>query len=166
MRAPVALALCFLSLLVSAQRADPVVAEGRSVTLEYTVRLDDGTVVDSSADAGPLEFVLGDGEMLPALETALIGMAVHERKTIRLEAADAYGPVDPNGFREVPIENLPESARRVGAQLRTRGSDTVMRVHEVRESTIVLDSNNPLAGKPLTFEVEILAVRRPPRRRD
>lgn len=158
MRAYVAVALCFLSLSVCAQRGDRVVAEGKAVTLEYTVRLDDGTVVDSSADGGPLVFVLGDGEMLPALEAALVGMAVHERKTIRLEAADAYGPVDPTAFREVPIENVPESARRVGAQLRTRGSDTVMRVREVRESTIVLDSNNPLAGKSLTFDVEIRAI--------
>lgn len=151
--------VAFLLMLDSPARAQAaLVAPGRSVTLEYTVKLDDGTVVDSSDEGGPLTYVQGDGEMLPALEAALSGMAVSERKSIRLEPEDAYGRVDPDAFREVPIDDIPESARRVGATLRARGSGETMRVDEIREKTIVLDYNNPLAGKALTFDVEILSI--------
>jgi len=153
------LAACFISLSAPAQRRGAVIAEGSTVTLEYTVTLDDGTVVDSSDEGGPLTYVQGDGEMLAALEAALEGMREKERKSIRLAPEDAYGPFDPDAFREVPIDNVPESARRLGAELRAPGGSGTMRVHEIRQDTIVLDLNNPLAGKALTFDVRVRSIK-------
>ena len=75
-----------------------------------------------------------------------------------LDAADAFGPVNPEAFQEVPIENIPEGARSVGTQLRAEGFDGSIRVHEVRDETIVLDLNNPLAGQDVTFDVRILSI--------
>ena len=155
--APVALAACLLSFAVFAQAKD-VVKRGKTVTLEYTVKQEDGTLVDSSADSGPLTYVHGRDELLPALEAALAGLGVNDRKSIRLEPEDAYGPVDPDAFREMPIEDIPESARRVGAQLRFKDSDEIMRVREIRETTIVVDFNHPFAGRTLTFDVRILSI--------
>lgn len=156
--AQVALAATLLCAAFAAEARDVVVKRGKTVTLEYTVTQDDGTVVDSSADGGPLTYVHGRKELLPALEAALAGLSVDDRKSIRLEPEDAYGTVDPDAFREIPIEDIPESARRVGAQLRFKDSDEIVRVHEIRDTTIVLDYNHPFAGKPLTFDVKVLSI--------
>lgn len=135
-----------------------MISEGKSVSFEFTLTLADGTVVDSNVDSEPLKYVHGEGRLLPALESALEGMAVDERKSISLEAAEAFGDVNPDAFQEVPIQNVPEGARTVGTQLSADGFDGPIRVHEVREQSVVLDFNNPLAGKDLTFDVRIVSV--------
>ena len=88
----------------------------------------------------------------------MLGMAVEERKTINLEPDQAFGDVNPEAFREVPLDSIPADSREVGAQLRAEGFDGPIRVSEVREETIMLDFNHPLAGEQLTFEVRILSI--------
>ncbi|MGB7215930.1 MAG: peptidylprolyl isomerase, partial [Gammaproteobacteria bacterium] len=88
----------------------------------------------------------------------LEGLDVNDRKEIRLAAADAYGEVRDDAFREVPAEQIPEGARRVGAQLTAQGYDGPIRVHEVKGDTIVLDFNHPLAGQDLTFDIRVVSI--------
>lgn len=141
-----------------AQQEDTVISSGSSVSFEFTLTLADGTVVESNVDQEPLTYVHGEGKLLPALEAALAGMTVDERKSIAVEAADAFGPVNPEAFREVPLESIPEDARTVGTPLSAEGFDGSIRVHEVREETVVLDFNNPLAGEDLKFDVRIVSI--------
>lgn len=135
-----------------------MVTAGKSVSLEFTLTLEDGTLVESNVDSEPLKYVHGEGRILPALEAAIDGMKVDESKSVKVEAADAFGDVDPEAFKEVPLENIPENARSVGTRLSAEGFSGPIRVHEVRDESVVLDFNNPLAGEDLKFDVRVLSV--------
>jgi len=145
-----------------AQDEETVVIEsGSSVTIEYTLKLDDGTTVDSNVDGNPLSFTQGTGEILPALEEALLGAKVGDTQEVKLTADQGYGAVNPDAFQEVPLDKLPEDARTAGTMLMASapdGQERPVRVHEVKEETIILDFNHPLAGQALTFDIEILAI--------
>ena len=162
---PAVLFLCAL-LPVHASRAQetqaPVVADGKSVSVEYTLTLDDGTKVDSNIGSDPLVYVQGSPQVLPALQTALAGMKVDESRKVDLSAEQAYGHVDPKLFQEVQAEMIPEDARAPGTMLVSEddaGNQRLLRVHEVKPDRIVLDLNHPLAGKALHFDVKVLAIR-------
>lgn len=135
-----------------------MIAEGNTVGMEFTLSLTDGTVVDSNVDGDALTYVHGDGQLLPALEAGLLGMAVDESKTIDLDAAQAFGEINPDAIREVPLDSIPEDSREVGAQLRAEGFDGPIRVSEIRDETVLLDFNHPLAGEQLKFEVRVLTI--------
>lgn len=135
-----------------------MIEAGKTVALEYTLSLEDGSVVQTNAGGEPLEYVHGEQQILPALEQELSGLGVDEEKTVELSASDAYGEVDPNAFQEVDIDKIPEGARRVGAELRAEGFNGTIRVHDVKDSQVVLDFNHPLAGEDLTFKIKVLAV--------
>ncbi|MFO7286407.1 MAG: peptidylprolyl isomerase [Gammaproteobacteria bacterium] len=135
-----------------------MIEAGKTVAFEYTLRLDDGSVVQTNKGSEPLTYVHGENQLLPALERELEGLDVNDRKEIRLAAADAYGEVRDDAFREVPAEQIPEGARRVGAQLTAQGYDGPIRVHEVKGDTIVLDFNHPLAGQDLTFDIRVVSI--------
>lgn len=141
-----------------AQEEDSMVSAGSTVSLELTLMLEDGTVIESTVDREPLTYIHGQGQILPALEAELAGMAVDDSKSVALEPADAFGPVDPEAFQEVPLDNIPEDARNVGARLSAEGFDGPIRVHEVRDETVVLDFNDPLAGQNVTFDVKVVAI--------
>lgn len=130
--------------------------------MEYTLKLDDGTVVGTNADDEPMVYLQGGGQILPALEKALTGLAAGDQKSVKLSAEEGYGAVNPEAFREIDIAQIPEGARKVGALLfagdAEEGSKQPIRVHEVREKTVVLDFNHPLAGKALNFDIKILSV--------
>ena len=139
----------------------PVIQEGSSVSIEYTLKLDDGTTVDSNVGADPMIYQQGGSEILPALESALFGLAVGDTKEVRLTAEQGYGPIQPEGYQEVELDMVPEDARTVGTMLTATapdGQQQAIRVHEVKEATIVLDFNHPLAGQALNFDVKILAI--------
>ncbi len=88
-------------------------------------------------------------------------MQVGEEKTIKVKPEDAYGNIQPEAFQEIPRKNVPTEFLKVGAQLVARnphGQSMPVRVHEIKEETVVLNLNHPLAGKTLTFEVKIMAV--------
>jgi FKBP-type peptidyl-prolyl cis-trans isomerase 2 len=120
--------------------------------------LSDGTVVESNVDGDAFTYVQGGQQILPALEAELLGLAVDDTKQVTLAPEDAYGPVNPEAFQEIPIDQIPEDARIVGSILGAEGYDGPIRVHEVREETILLDFNNPLAGKTLTFDIRIVSL--------
>lgn len=141
--------------------APKVVANGRQVAIEYTLRVD-GEVADTNVGEEPVVFEQGNHQILPALEEALEGMSVGESKKVALSSEQGYGPVDPERFKTVPAEQVPEEARKAGAQLLARtpeGQPMPVRVHEVKGDEIVMDFNHPLAGRPLQFDVKILDVR-------
>ena len=135
-----------------------MIAEGNTVGMEFTLSLTDGTVVDSNVDGDALTYVHGEGQLLPALEAGLLGMAVDESKTIDLDAAEAFGEINPDAIREVPLDSIPEDSREVGAQLRAEGFDGPIRVSEIRDETVLLDFNHPLAGEQLKFEIRVLTI--------
>jgi FKBP-type peptidyl-prolyl cis-trans isomerase SlyD len=141
------------------QEGDDVIADGKTVGFEYSLTLEDGTVIENNLDSNqPIEYQQGGGQLLPALESALAGMRTNETKSVTLEPADAYGEVDPEAFQEIPRESLPEELQVVGTQLQAPGYEGPIRVHEIRDETVVLDFNHPLAGQPLTFDVRIVSV--------
>jgi FKBP-type peptidyl-prolyl cis-trans isomerase 2 len=88
-------------------------------------------------------------------------MEVDEEKSIRLKPEDAYGPINPQGFKEVAKSDIPAAGQKVGAVLSARGTtgeDVVIRVTEVKDDTVVLDFNHPLAGKTLDFDVKVVDI--------
>jgi len=134
-----------------------VIEDGKQVSFTYTLS-SGGEQLESNKGQEPLVYVQGGGQILPALEAGLAGLAVGDTKTVDLSAADAYGDVDEAAIREVPVDEIPESAREVGAVLQAQGFPGPIIVKEIREDVIVLDFNHPLAGKDLTFDVEIVAI--------
>ncbi len=135
-----------------------VIARGKTIAIEYTLTLDDGTEVQSNVGGPPLSYVAGKGQIIPGLEAALDGKVVHDRIKVRIPAEQAYGPIDPRNLQEVPLDKIPEDARKVGTLLRAEGFDGPIRVAEVRPDVVVLDMNHPLAGKALTFDVLVLSI--------
>jgi peptidyl-prolyl isomerase F (cyclophilin D) len=142
-----------------AQQEGIVVAVGDQVQVHYVGTLDGGEQFDSSRDRGEtLGFEVGAGQMLPGFDEAVRGMAVGEVKTVRLEAADAYGEPTDEARIEVPLSELPEGLA-VGDPLFTQEGQQVT-VIAINGDVAVIDFNNPLAGEALTFEIEIVTVDR------
>src|SRR5579872_5387721 len=129
-----------------------MIKSGKKVSLEYTVFLEDGTQIDSNVGEDPLTFVLGSHVVFPALEQAISNFNVGDQKEVLLSAEQAYGPVVEEAFREVDIDVVPPTYRHVGAVLGVQdpsGGVFPIRVHEIKDTKIVLDFNHPLAGKSL-----------------
>lgn len=138
-----------------------VIEDGRKVSLEYTLTLDDGTQADSNVGGEPLVYQQGAEQILPALEDELAGMAVNESKQVTLPPEKGYGEVNPELRQSVDADVIPEEARHAGAQLVSEdreGHRRLIRVHEVKDDKIVLDLNHPLAGQTLHFDVKVLAI--------
>lgn len=135
---------------------------GDTVQVNYTGKLADGTVFDSSIGKQPLEVILGKGQVIPGFEKAILGMKVGDNKTVTISANDAYGPFRKELIFEVPKENLPAGAEpQVGQQLRgskADGSTMIATITRVSEKTVTLDGNVPLAGKDLTFEIGLVKI--------
>ena len=144
------------------EEQETTISDGNQVGIEYTLKLEDGTVAYSNVGGEPLVYTQGQGQILPALEKALLGLQVGDTKTVELESSEAYGPVDPDAYQSVPKEQVPEDARKPGAILgisRQDGRQRQVRVQEVREDQVVIDFNHPLAGKDLTFDVKVLSIK-------
>jgi FKBP-type peptidyl-prolyl cis-trans isomerase 2 len=140
------------------------VQDGSRVSLEYTLSDSDGKLIESNKGKDPLQYVQGRKQIIPGLEKELAGMKVGGEKKVQVQPEEAYGPVDPAAFRELPRENIPPEALKVGTQVTVstpQGQSFPVRVHEIREKTVVMDLNHPLAGKALTFEVKILQIDEP-----
>jgi peptidylprolyl isomerase len=138
------------------------VTEKKFVKLNYKGTLDDGTVFDTSEGREPLEFIFGVGMIIPGLEKGIKGMKKGDKKTVKVKSADAYGEYREEAKNEVPKAQLPADADlKVGMQLGAQTPHGVIPVtiSEIKDETVVLDFNPPLAGKDLTFEVEIVEER-------
>lgn len=138
------------------------VKSGDTVAIHYTGTLLDGTTFDSSDGRDPLEFVVGSGQIIPGLDVALPGMAVGDKKKVQIACTDAYGPINPEMRQAVPREGIPEEIPlEVGLQLQMQtpsGQPMPVVVVELDEATVTLDANHPLAGKDLTFDIELMRI--------
>ncbi len=142
----------------------PAIEDGAKVQLEYTVKDDAGKLLHSSKGKAPLTFTQGRHQIIRGLEKAVTGMRVGEAKKVTIKPADAYGAVDPKAQTEVAKEMIPPEAQKVGAQLTARspsGENRRVRVKEVKVRTVVLDTNHPLAGKTLHYDVKVLSIEPP-----
>ena len=135
---------------------------GDTVKVHYTGKLDDGTIFDTSAEREPLEFTIGNGQLIPDFEQAVIGMNPDESKTIQIQADKAYGPYREDMVMKIERNQLPpEIEPKVDQKLQMRhsnGQSTVVTVIEVSESQVALDGNHPLAGKDLTFDIQLTEI--------
>ena len=137
--------------------------DGNIVKIHYTGKLDDGTIFDTSVEREPLEFTIGSGQMNPSFEGAVRGMQVGQVKTVTIPPEEAYGPHNLDMVMVVERDKLPENLNpMVGQRLEKRmedGNTAVLVVIDFSDTTITLDANHPLAGKALTFEIELLEIR-------
>ncbi len=140
-----------------AQVADDVV-----VSMDYTLTVD-GEVLDSSAEEGPLDYLQGHGNIIRGLEREMTGMKVGDSKSVKVQAADGYGETDPEAVMDVPMSEFPDDVPvKVGVELHLRdkdGDEIFAKILEVRKDSVKLDTNHPLAGKELHFEVKVVGLR-------
>jgi FKBP-type peptidyl-prolyl cis-trans isomerase SlyD len=138
------------------------VSRGTLVSIEYTLRLKDDEVVDTNVGADPLTYTQGAQQIVPGLEKALEGMTIGEQKYVTVAPEEGYGPVNSEAYLEVAKEQIPPEALKEGAQLQGQDRDgrpIRAQVHEIKDKTVVLDFNHPLAGETLFFDVKILDVK-------
>lgn len=140
--------------------------KGDSVKVRYTGRLADGTVFDASPDDRPLQFILGRGEVVAGFDEGVTGMYTGECKTFTFPPEKGYGFPEPQYVEEIERSQLPDGLEvHVGCQLEItsdKGDRLLVLVSAVDEKSITLDGNHPLAGKELTFDVELLEVTKIP----
>jgi FKBP-type peptidyl-prolyl cis-trans isomerase SlpA len=137
------------------------ITQNSTVTVNYTGKLEDGTIFDTSLVEGrePLKAKLGEGQLIPGFESGLIDMTIGENKTIDINPTEAYGEYNDELIVEVPKNNVPENVE-VGMMLQTFGpmGPSIVKVLEIKDEVVVLDANHPLAGKKLIFELEVVGV--------
>ena len=131
------------------------ITNGDTVDVHYTGRLDDGEVFDSSAGRDPLTFEVGGGQVIACFDDAVRGLGVGESRTVRIEPADAYGERREELIGRVDADKAPDGLNAGDAVMVGQQEAVVV---EVTDSEVVLDANHPLAGKALTFDVEVVAV--------
>lgn len=139
------------------------IEKNRVVTLNYTLRDEQGTVIDTSEGRSPLTYLHGKGNIIPGLEQALAGKAAGEKLDVSIQPEEAYGVRDERLVQILPRSKLPEGAEvRPGMQLRTDGArgPRLVSVVKVERDFITVDGNHPLAGRTLHFSVEVAEVRK------
>ena len=140
----------------------PTASQGDTVHVHYAGRLEDGTVFDSSEGRDPLEFTLGAGQVIPGFEKAVVGMEVGEKATTRVPVDEAYGPRSEELVLRVQRSQFPEGVKpQKGQQFQMQTEDgNVVRVvvTGTADETVEIDANHPLAGRALTFDVELVKI--------
>jgi peptidylprolyl isomerase len=138
------------------------IANGDTVSLHYTGKIDSGDVFDSSREREPLEVTVGQGQLIPGFEDALMGMSEGETKSFRIEPENAYGAHRPELVQDVARSMIPEEIDlKPGVRLNTRnehGQEMTLTVIEADSEKVKLDANHPLAGKALNFDIEVMKV--------
>jgi peptidylprolyl isomerase len=139
--------------------------EGDTVTVTYQGVLDDGMIFDESDDSAPLIFILGENEVLPGMEIAVLGMEAGDRKTVKIPPEHGYGVRQQKLVEEVRIDALPKDLQLdLGGQLEVTAADGTAHqlvVVEVGKQKVTLDGNHPLAGKSLILQIELVSIDRP-----
>ena len=132
------------------------------VKVHYKGKLANGEVFDTSDGKEPIEFTLGQGQLIPGFEKGLIDMKLNEKKTINMTKDEAYGEVNETLIQEVKKTDLPQDMEpKVGMGLVSKspeGQEINLMVVEVKEETIVIDGNHPLAGRDLVFDLEVVEI--------
>lgn len=144
--------------------AQETVADNKQVSFHYTLTVD-GQEVESSRGQEPLTYVPGENQIIPGLEEALTGLKAGDVKVVVIEPEKGYGDIIQEGFREIPKETFPEDFEfQTGLLVEMQAADGTpvpAMIWEVGEDTVTLNFNHPLAGKTLTFDVEIVSVETP-----
>lgn len=137
------------------------IENGKKVKFHYTLTVDD-QVIQSSEGQQPLAYTHGSGEIIPGLASEMEGMNVGDEKSVFVSSENAYGKVNPQAFQEVPMSSLPEGLEpQEGMTLKTHapdGREVLVRISDIKEESIVIDMNHPLAGKDLQFDVKIVSI--------
>jgi len=135
---------------------------GDAVKVHYTGKLDDGNVFDSSANRDPVQFVIGQNQLIPDFEQAVVGMSPGESKTVKIASDRAFGPHREDLVTEIDSTNIPpELEAQVGQRLNAtdpQGQTVVVTVLRATESGLKVDANHPLAGADLTFDIELVDI--------
>jgi FKBP-type peptidyl-prolyl cis-trans isomerase SlyD len=147
----------------SAEKAkqENVVKDGSVVSLQYSLSEENGDLIESNKGKDPLKYTHGTKQIVPGLEKELTGMKVGGEKRVKVKPEDGYGLVNSKAFQEVPKEQIPGNGMKVGATLAAKGpqgQEIPVRIHEIKEKTVVLDLNHPMAGKTLLFDIKILDI--------
>jgi len=136
--------------------------DGDTVKVHYTGTLEDGTVFDSSKDRDPLEFTVGKGQLIKGFENAVLGMSIGETKTVRIPSNEAYGTRRDELILKFNKTDFPTNIEpKEGLVLNLRSPDgrTMMaEITEVSVDSVTLDANHPLAGRDLTFKIDLVEV--------
>jgi len=134
---------------------------GNTVKVNYTRRLEDGSVFDTSLTEGrePLSATLGQNQLIKGFEDGLMGMVTGDKKTIEIDSENAYGPYMEGMVTEVPKNQVPEGIK-VGDTLQgnSERGPIMVRVTEINEQSVKIDANHPLAGKKLIFDLEVVEI--------
>ena len=138
------------------------VKNGDNVRVHYHGKLNDGSTFDSSEGRAPLEFKVGIGQVIKGFDDALEGMKVGDKKTVVIPAENAYGQSSMEIVIEYPLENFPEDMKpEIGLELHmsdNEGNNFPVVITAINETSVVLDANHPLAGKELTFDIELVEI--------
>ena len=139
------------------------VKQNDTVVVHYTGKLKTGQVFDSSLEREPMEFTLGQGQLIPGFENGIIDMTVSEKKSIEIPSDEAYGEAKPELILEIEKTQIPEEIKpEIGVRLMSTspdGNQMPLLITEVKETTIIVDANHPLAGQDLIFEVELIEIK-------
>ena len=135
---------------------------GDTVKIHFTGKLQDETVIETSKDRDPLEFKIGDGNVIPGLEQGVIGMAAGDRKTIAISPEDAFGQPQEDLVVDIKKSEFPKDVEfAAGAYLNIESSDGKefkAKIVEIKEDMVTLDANHPLAGITINCDVELLEI--------
>ena len=135
---------------------------GDSVRVHYTGKMHNGTKFDTSRDGNPLEFTIGEGKIIPGFEKMVIGMKQGDMKTVTVPSDEAYGPRRDDRIITVDRDQVPEDSNpRVGQQIQMHGQggeSIPAMITGVTKKLVTMDANHPLAGKDLTFSVELVEI--------
>ena len=138
------------------------VKHGDTVKIHYTGKLEDGTIFDTSAKRDPLQFTIGAGQVISGFEEAVVGMNPSESKTVKVPADKAYGPHREEMVSVVDQNKIPKNLKlELGQQLQIPqedGQKVIVAVTNISESSVTLDANHPLAGKDLTFDIQLIEI--------
>jgi FKBP-type peptidyl-prolyl cis-trans isomerase 2 len=138
------------------------VKKSNTVKVQYTGKLEDGSIVQSTTKGNPLQFTIGAGEVIKGFEQAVVGMEPGQKKTVKVSADEAYGPHRENLVLEIERERIPNDIEvNVGKRLKIQqkdGESTILRVTDFSNSKVTLDANHPLAGKNLIFDIKLIDI--------
>lgn len=140
------------------------IADNSVVFMNYTLKDDQGQIIDSSSERGAMPYLHGHNNIVPGLEKELTGLAVGDKTNVAVAPEEGYGPVVPEAIQTFPVDAFAsiEEEIKPGMQFQAQGPEgqvQVITIKEVTDEGIVVDGNHPLAGQTLHFEVEIMEVR-------
>jgi FKBP-type peptidyl-prolyl cis-trans isomerase 2 len=157
----IALTICPAYCFAQQEGEGMAIQEGSKVAFHYELTVD-GDVVDSSKERDPMEYTHGEGKIIPGLSKQLIGLKKGDEQDIIVPPEEAYGTRNPDAVKEVPRSQLPAEVQpRTGMPLQVMapdGSKAIVMIAEVKNETVVIDFNHPLAGKTLNFHIKIVSV--------